>query len=96
MVIETEAPQNQVNYFKRSGVLMRRWRPLDASADEEWRVVHQVVVPKQYRSEILHLAHEGPLAGHLERLTKRYSSTFIGQACSRMLSSSANFVIPAR
>jgi len=46
-------------------VLMRRWRLLDVSADEEWRVVHQVVVPKQYRSEILHLAHEGPLAGHL-------------------------------
>ena len=44
---------------------MRRWRPLYASANEEWRVVHQVVVPKQYQSEILHLAHEGSLAGHL-------------------------------
>jgi len=44
VVSETEASQNQVSYFKRSGVLMRRWRPLDASADEEWRVVHQVVV----------------------------------------------------
>ena len=28
-------------------------------------MVYQIVVPKQYRSEILHLAHEGPLAGHL-------------------------------
>ena len=65
VVSESEASRNQVGCFKRSEVLMRRWRPLDAPGNEEWKVVYQIVVPKQYRSEILHLAHEGPLAGHL-------------------------------
>ena len=37
---------------------MRKWRPLDASPSEGWRVVHQIVIPEQYRSEVLHLAHE--------------------------------------
>ena len=44
---------------------MRRWRPPDAQCNEEWRVVNQVVVPKQLRGEVLWLAHEGPFAGHL-------------------------------
>jgi len=59
---ESEASQEPVGYYHKTGVLMRRWRPLDA---QEWRVVNQVVVPKQLRGEILRLAHEGPLAGHL-------------------------------
>lgn len=32
-------------YFMREGILMRKWRPLTASAKDEWRVLHQVVVP---------------------------------------------------
>ena len=44
---------------------MRKWRPPDAHCDEKWREVHQVVVPREYRKEILSVAHEAPLAGHL-------------------------------
>ena len=44
---------------------MRKWRPLDASPSKGWRVVHQIVIPKQYRSEVLHLTHEAPMAGDL-------------------------------
>ena len=44
---------------------MRKWQPRDAPADEEWQVVHQIVVPKKYRGEILSLAHESPMAGYL-------------------------------
>ncbi|XP_072172595.1 uncharacterized protein [Diadema setosum] len=44
---------------------MRRWRPPDATSDEDFRDIHQVVVPKMYRKEIISLAHEAPLAGHL-------------------------------
>ncbi len=62
---ESEAAQAAVCYYKLNGVLMRKWRPLDASPNESWRVVNQIVVPEQYRSEILHLAHEAPMAGHL-------------------------------
>ena len=41
---------------------MRKWR---SPAGDEWAVNHHFVVPKIYRSEILSLAHETPLSGHL-------------------------------
>ena len=44
---------------------MQKWRPPEISADDEWQVKHQIVVPKSYRQEILSLAQEIPLAGHL-------------------------------
>jgi len=44
---------------------MRQWRSVDASADETWRVIHQIVVPEPYRMEVIRLTHEGHLAGHL-------------------------------
>ena len=64
--VDEEEADNQAQclYFK-SGVLMRKWQPRDAPADEEWRVIHQIVVPKKYRGEILSLAHESPMTGHL-------------------------------
>ena len=65
VVPESEALQEQVSYYRKSGVLMRRWRPQDAQCDDEWRVVNQIVVPKQLRGQILKLSHEGLLAGHL-------------------------------
>jgi hypothetical protein len=33
--------------------------------DEEWACQHQLVVPKAYRPQILNMAHEAPLSGHL-------------------------------
>ena len=33
--------------FMQSGVLMRKWRPRDAPATEEWKTVYQIVVPKK-------------------------------------------------
>ena len=44
---------------------MRKWHSPEVPADDEWAVNHQIVVPKIYRSEILSLAHENPLSGHL-------------------------------
>ena len=44
---------------------MRKRRSPEVSADDEWAVNHQIVVPKIYRSEILSLAHETPMSGHL-------------------------------
>ncbi|MDA3074185.1 DDE-type integrase/transposase/recombinase, partial [Campylobacter sp. JMF_10 EL2] len=62
---ENEVSEVPVCYYLKNGVLLRKWRPLDVPADEEWSVKHQIVVPKSYRSEILSIAHETPLAGHL-------------------------------
>ncbi len=64
-VEESELSKNLVCYFVQEGILMRKWRPPDVSADDEWAVKYQIVIPKVYRYEILSLAHETPLAGHL-------------------------------
>lgn len=52
-------------YFVRDGLLMRKWTPLSSSAADDWSVVTQIVVPSPYRTAILNLAHDNPLAGHL-------------------------------
>ncbi len=44
---------------------MRKWRPPDRPATEDWSVCEQIVLPQSYRKEMLQLAHETPLAGHL-------------------------------
>ena len=44
---------------------MKKWRPPDVSAEDEWTVNHQIVVPRLYRPEILNLAHENLMSGHL-------------------------------
>ena len=63
VVEDEDAPP--VCYFIWDGMLMRRWKPLDAQSDDDWRVVEQIVLPKHYHREVFHLAHESPLAGHL-------------------------------
>ncbi|XP_041461225.1 uncharacterized protein LOC121412478 [Lytechinus variegatus] len=60
-----EAEKVSQCYYIKSGVLMRKWCPPGRPADEDWVAVDQVVVPPQYRAEILRLAHDIPLAGHL-------------------------------
>ena len=67
-----------VGYYLKDGVLMRKWRPSDAPANEDWAVRHQVVVPKIFRPEILNLAHKIPMGGHfginktMDKIMKHY------------------------
>ena len=49
----------------KDGVLMRKWRPPTVPASHEWSVIYQIVVPQKYRSTVLSLAHDTPMAGHL-------------------------------
>ena len=60
-VVAAEENRRPIVFFQDNGVLMRRWSP-DSS---EVNVVHQVVVPKDYRPQVLSLAHDSSLAGHL-------------------------------
>ena len=62
---EDEISQVPMCYCIKNGILMRKWRPYDVPADDEWAVYHQIVVPKSYRHEILSIAHESPMSGHL-------------------------------
>ena len=50
---ENEISQVPVCYYDKNCILMRKWRPPDVSAEDEW-----TVVPRVYRPEILNLAHE--------------------------------------
>jgi hypothetical protein len=65
IVSNTDHVTEQVCLYIDNGVLMRRWRPPDASVDEEWKVRHQIVVPTKCRSEVLKLAHGSPMGSHL-------------------------------
>ena len=67
-----EIDSEAVCYYVKDDILFRKWRPPEASADEEWRVVHQIVVPNVYRKDIMHMAHDSPLSGHLG-IKKTYS-----------------------
>ena len=62
---EAEAVDVPECYYVKDDILMRKWRPPLKPADEDWTVVHQIVVPPCYRNEILKIAHELPVGGHL-------------------------------
>ena len=62
---EDEISQVPMYFYIKNGILMRKWRPFDVPADDEWAVYHQIVVPKSYRHEILSIAHESSMSGHL-------------------------------
>ena len=62
---EKEIDQVLVCFYVKNGILMRKWRPPDVSAEAERTVNHQIVVPRVYRPEILNLAHDTPMSGHL-------------------------------
>ena len=62
---DDEAEKVPTCYLRKQGVLMRKWRPPEAPTDEEWNVVYQIVVPSMCRQDIISLAHETPMSGHL-------------------------------
>ena len=65
LVSADEAKLESECYYTNYGVLMRKWRPPQVPAEDDWAEYHQIVVPQSYRPEILSMAHETPLAGHL-------------------------------
>ena len=65
VVSETDLAQDPICCYIKNGILMRKWRSPEIPADDEWAVNQQIVGPKIYRSEILSLAHETPMSGHL-------------------------------
>lgn len=80
-------------FFMQSGVFVRKWRPRNAPAIDEWRTVYQIVVPKKKQKAVLSIAHELTLAGHL-RVNKTYQRVlthFISY--KEMLLNIANFLM---
>ena len=71
---------------------MHKWRPPSAPAADDWKIVHQNVVPKNCRRYLLELAHSTHMAGHLgvKRHTDECKSFSVGQVSKRMYNSSVN------
>ena len=52
-------------YYTKSVILMKKFSPSDVKLDESWRIRHQIVLPQSYCDNVLSIAHDIPLAGHL-------------------------------
>ena len=72
-----EAAKLPTYFYKRSGILMRKWRPATASSDEEWQVSQQIGAPKCFHNNVLSLAHSSTLDGHLCRCQPHLQKGFI-------------------
>uniref|UniRef100_A0A3B1IMD5 Gypsy retrotransposon integrase-like protein 1 n=1 Tax=Astyanax mexicanus TaxID=7994 RepID=A0A3B1IMD5_ASTMX len=69
---EVKADVSSSAYFWDGEILMRKWVPPKLSkTDSEWTTTYQIVVPTAYRSQVLTLAHDHCLSGHLG-VTKTY------------------------
>lgn len=62
--VEEQDLDTPICFHLTFNVLMRRFRPVQAFAYEEWNVRHQIVVPYCYRKLVLSLAHDC-MGGHL-------------------------------
>ena len=60
-----ELDDHGICYYLKDGLLMRKYRPSETRADEAWRLINQIVLPQCYRTEVISMAHDIPLAGHL-------------------------------
>lgn len=63
--------RSNVSFVVEDGLLMRKWHKSNTTEDE-WNVVYQVVVPSMFRRQVLSLAHDHLLSGHLG-VTKTYN-----------------------
>ena len=60
-VDECDVSRDQVCFYSTNYILMKKWRPSDVPADDEWTVKHQIIVPSSYCPHILSLAHDTPI-----------------------------------
>ena len=65
---------NGTGYYVDNQLLLRQYRPNNVKRDEDWAVVTQIVLPKDFRNVILELAH-GKYSGHFG----------INKTCERVL-----------
>lgn len=47
-VSEEEMVKHAHCFYTKSGILMKKWRPPDLPATEEWQILHQIVLLKKF------------------------------------------------
>ena len=60
-----EAEKASVGYLIKDNILMRKWSPTECDNSEKGETVYEIVVPTVHRREVLELAHDLPMSGHL-------------------------------
>ena len=60
-----EAEKVSVGYLIKDDILMRKWSPTACDNNEKGETVYQIVFPTVHRREVLELAHDLPMSGHL-------------------------------
>ena len=60
-----EAEKVSVGYLIKNNILMRKWSPTECDNGEKDETVYQILVPTVHRQEVLELAHDLPMSGHL-------------------------------
>ena len=60
-----EAEKVSVGYLIKDDILMRKWSPTACDNNEKGETVYQIAVPTVHRREVLELAHDLPVSGHL-------------------------------
>ena len=60
-----EAEKVSVGYLVKDNILMRKWSPTECDNNEKGETMYQIVVPTVHRIEVLELAHDLPMSGHL-------------------------------
>ena len=56
--------KDRVGFYYEDGLLYWKWRP-DGSAEGDVHTCKQLVLPQQCRQQVLLLAHDVPMAGHM-------------------------------
>ena len=94
-ITQEEMVNEAEGFYLTNDVLMRKWRARECPADQEWKVLYQVVLPPCHREDILKLAHDVPTAGHLG-IRKTQAKVQQHQKCIRILLTSVDRVMHAR
>ena len=77
-----EAEKVSVGYLIKDNILLRIWSPSEYDNGEKCETVYQIVVPTVHRQEVLELAHNLPMSGHLGiRKTYNIFTTFLLAWC---------------
>ena len=84
-----ELDDHGICHYLKDGLLMRKYCPPEARPEsrpgEAWRIIHHIVLPQCYRTEVINMAHDIPLVGHLgvnktnERIIAHFSGLEFGK-----------------
>ena len=75
-----EAEKVSVRYLIKDNILMRKWSPTECDNSEKGKTVYQIVVLAVHKREVLELAHDSPMSGHLgvRKIHNRVLQHFFG------------------